>query len=145
MEAWKKVWREGFAPLLSLPALEALRLALATDDARLLQGITTSPPPLQCVQDWPVEGAEAIAFALWQGEGLETVGEVENRWAKTCFECDQRLGEPAICRWFLNWHDDTPRYLMLPKLLAEVNEELDRRGYVRNGPMGVQLVEGGGI
>ena len=36
MESWRKVWREGLAPLLSTGGLEALRQALVTDDARLL-------------------------------------------------------------------------------------------------------------
>ena len=49
MENWRKVWREGVAPLLSAAGLEALRRALVTDDGRLLQGATTTPPPLPCV------------------------------------------------------------------------------------------------
>ena len=35
MESWRTVWREGFAPVLSLKGLEALRDALAADDPRL--------------------------------------------------------------------------------------------------------------
>jgi len=127
MEAWRKVWREGFAPQLTVPALEALRLALLTDDGRLLQGATTSPPPLQCVQDWPVEAACVLGYCGWQGEGLETVAEVEGFFARLCFEADQQLGEPAMCRWFLNWFDDTPRAEMRSQLLAEVDDELERR------------------
>ena len=127
MESWRKVWREGLVPLLSTPALESLRAALAADDARLLQGATTTPPPLQCVQDWPVEAACALGYCGWQGEGLETVAEVEEYFARMCFEIDQRLGEPAGCRWFLNWFDETPRDEMRPLLLAEVNRALARR------------------
>ena len=127
MESWRKVWREGVAPLLSTAALEALRKALACDDARLLQGATTTPPPLQCVQDWPVEAACALGFCGWQGEGLETVAEVEEFFARMCFEIDQRLGEPAGCRWFLNWFDETPRDEMRQLLLAEVTRSLARR------------------
>ena len=50
MDSWRKVWRDGLAPLISTEGLEALRTALCDDDARLLQGATTTPPPLQCVQ-----------------------------------------------------------------------------------------------
>jgi len=124
MESWRKVWREGMAPQLSPAGLEALRQALLTDDARLLQGATTTPPPLQCVQDWPVEAACALGFCGWQGEGLETVAEVEEFFAQACYETDQRLGEPAACRWFLNWYDETPREEMRRQLLAEVNRLL---------------------
>src|SRR5918992_267026 len=81
MESWRTVWREGFAPVLSLKGLEALRDALAADDPRLTQGSTTTPPPLMCVQDWPVEAACALGFCGWQGDELETVGQVEEFFA----------------------------------------------------------------
>ena len=84
MESWRKVWREGLAPLLSMEGLEALRHGLVMDDARLLQGATTTPPPLQCVQDWAVEGACALGYCGWQGDGLETVAEVEEFFARMC-------------------------------------------------------------
>jgi hypothetical protein len=127
MESWRKVWREGVAPLLSNAALEALQRALTSDDPRLLQGSTTTPPPLQCVQDWPVEAACALGFCGWQGEGLETVAEVEEFFARTCFEVDERLGEPAACRWFLNWFDETPREEMREKLAVEIARALAQR------------------
>ena len=127
MGSWRKVWRDGLVPLLSTSGLEALQRALASDDGRLLQGATTTPPPLQCVQDWPVEAACALGYCGWQGDGLETVAEVEEFFARMCFEIDQRLGEPAGCRWFLNWYDETPRDEMRCLLLSEVNRSLALR------------------
>src|SRR5437660_4003681 len=127
MESWRKVWREGFAPVLSTAGLQALRTALTEDDGRLLQGATTSPPPMMCVQDWPVEATCAVGFCAWQGEGLETVGEVEEFFARACYEADQKLGEPAACRYFLNWFDDSPRDQMRAELLAEVERVLAER------------------
>lgn len=127
MESWRLVWRNGFVPVLATAALEALRDALRSDDPRLTQGSTTTPPPLLCVQDWPVEAACALGFCGWQGEGRDTVGEVEEFFAQVCFEADQRLGEPAACRWFLNWFDDTPRAEMRRELLAEVEYALAAR------------------
>src|SRR3954468_12278617 len=127
MEAWRSVWRNGVAPLLSLAGLEAFRLALLSDDSRLIQGATTTPAPLECVQDWPVEAACALGYCGWEGDGLETVAEVEEYFARMCFEIDQRLGEPAACRWFLNWYDETPRDEMRRVLLAEVNRAVARR------------------
>jgi hypothetical protein len=127
MESWTNVWRKGLAPLLSTESLEALRQALVNDDPRLIQGATTTPPPLQCVQDWPVEAACALGYCGWQGDGLETVAEVEEFFARMCFEIDQQLGEPAACRWFLNWFDDTPREQMRRELLVEVQRSLAER------------------
>lgn len=127
MESWRKVWREGLAERISTSGLMALRRALLNDDARLLQGATTSPPPLQCVQDWPVEAACGLGYCGWQGDGLETVGQVEEFFARVCFEADQALGEPAACRWFLNWFDETPREEMRQQLLPEVNRCLAHR------------------
>lgn len=127
MESWRKVWRDGFAPVFSTRALEALKIALETDDPRLGQGMTTTPPPLMCVKDWPVECGCAVSFCGWQGENLETVGEVEEFFAKACYDADNRLGESAGCRWFLNWFDETPRPEMRRELLAEVELALAAR------------------
>jgi hypothetical protein len=127
MESWRTVWREGFAPVLSTAGLAALKDALLDDDDRLTQGSTTTPPPLACVQDWPCEGCCALGWCGWQGDGLETVGDVEAYFAKLCFEADKRLGEPAGCRWFLNWFDETPRDRMRANLLIEVERALADR------------------
>lgn len=129
MESWRKVWRDGFAPCISTDGLVALRDALASGDPRLVQGSTTLPPPLMCVQDWPCEKSDAIGFCGWQGDGLDTVGEVEEYFARACFEADHRLDEPAACRWFLNWFDNTPRDEMRRELLAEVELALQSRDY----------------
>lgn len=124
---WRKIWRDGLVPVLSSEGLVALRDALERDDYRLTQGSTTTPPPLLCVQDWVVEAACAIGFCGWHGEGLATVGEVEEFFARKCFEADGILGEPAAVRWFLNWFDDTPRDEMRRELLAEVTLALEGR------------------
>jgi hypothetical protein len=124
--AWLLCWRDGIAPQLANRQLQALRDALASDDPRLVQGATTTPPPLQCVADWPVEAADAIAFTGWQ-DGLETVGEVEEFFARMCFECDYRIGEPAACRHFIRWWDETPRPEVFKALLAEVEATLASR------------------
>ncbi len=134
MESWKNVWREGVAPLLSQEALEVLERALQDNDPQLVQGATTSPPPLQCAQDWPVEAACALGFCGWKSRNLETVAQVEEHFAQMCFEIDQRLGEPAACRWFLNWFDDTPREEMRQELLVEVQRALVERRELDEAP-----------
>jgi hypothetical protein len=127
MELWRKVWRGGFAPVLTTTELLALRTGLASDDRRLIPGATCIPPPMQCVLDWPVDGACFLGYCAWQGDGKNTVGEVEEFFAHVCFECDARLCEPAACRHFLNWCDDTPRDEVRRELLAEINAELSGR------------------
>src|SRR5207237_210731 len=92
------------------------------------QGATTAPPPLQCMQEYAVEGACPIGFAAWQADGKVTVGQVEESFAAVCYETDRHLGEPTACRWFLNWFDDTPRQTMRGALLAEVILALAARG-----------------
>lgn len=127
MESWKEVWRKGFAPNISIKAMKVLEKALVDDDPRLLQGATTSPPPLMCVQDWPVEAACLVGYCGWQGEGLRTVEEVENYFARSCFDADSVLGEPALCRWFLNWFDETPREEMRQLLLPEIRLSIQKK------------------
>ncbi len=134
MESWRKVWREGFVPVLPREGLESLRNALANDDPRLMQGETCYPPPLWSVQDWPVEKACLLGWCAWRGgEGeAAVVGDVEKFFAETCFEADQIIGEPAACRWLLNWYDDTPRDVMRRELLGEV--ELALAGQMAGRP-----------
>lgn len=130
LEPWRVVWRDGIAPLLSTTALTAVRTALRDDDTRLQQGSTTDPPPLMCVQDWPCQGACLLGYAGWQGEGLATVGEVEEYFAAKCFQTNESLapnGDPVI-RYFLCWFDDTPRDEMRREMLAEVELALATRG-----------------
>ena len=142
MESWRIVFRNGFAPLMSDAGLQALLAACETDDPALRQGETTSPPPLMCVRDWPCEAADAIGYAGWKGEGLATVGEVSQYFARMCFEADGRLGEVAGCRWFLNWWDDTPREEVLAEVAGECSRELARRRDLE--PAAVEYVVHGG-
>lgn len=127
MEAWRKVWRDGLVPILPTKGLEALLEALRTDDKTLLQLVTTQPPSLECVRDWPCEGGCALAYVGWKAEGLKTVRDVESAFIAYCYECDQRLGKPAESRWFLEFVDETPRDEMRKELIPEVELELERR------------------
>jgi hypothetical protein len=127
MESWRQVWRSAVAPLLSDRHLEVLERALACNDRRLIQGGTTSPPPMRCIRDWPVDQACPLAFAGWQGDGLPDVEAAEEFFARACFSIDQQIGEPGGCRFFLNWWDEEPREVVFPLLLAEVRQEQQRR------------------
>ncbi len=124
---WRFVWREGLAPLISTPALLALRQALATEDPRLKPGATCLPPPSAYAVGCRVRGACALGFCGWRGEDLETVGEVEEYFAAVCAGCDERLQEAGACRWFLNWFDDEWFPIVQRKLLAEVELVLESR------------------
>jgi hypothetical protein len=126
-EDWRRVWRTGVAPCLSDAALTALRDGLRDDDERLLQGHTTSPPPLTAVMDWPVEAGCALCYAAWRGDGLTTVEEVEESFGRVCWAAEQTLGEPAAVRHFINWWDKTPRYEAIAALLPEVELALASR------------------
>lgn len=128
MESWRTVWREGLAPLLSRSALLALRRALDLDDPRLLQGATTMPPPLASITNWPCEGACAIGYMGWRGEGLETVGEVEEFFSRMCAEIDDRIGELAASKYFVQFWDETPRNKARRLLMDEVKLALECNG-----------------
>lgn len=127
MESWRKVWREGLAPLMATTELQALERGLARDDVRLTQGATSVPPLVQHLMDWPVEGACVVSYGAWQTDELATVGELEAHFAATCWEADRRLGEPAAMRYFLNWYDEAPRDEMRRELLCEIRHELAGR------------------
>jgi hypothetical protein len=147
MKTWREVWREGIAPQMSRKALAGLLEALERDDPRLVQGTTTIPPPLFSVQDWPVEGGCGIGYCGavengglvpavgWDGplaydanNTFAKVGAVEEYFARVCYQCDQAINEPAGCRHFLNWFDDTPRDQMILELIPEVAMALCQKG-----------------
>ena len=127
--AWQRAFRVGLAPQLSAKGLEGLAAALERDDARLITGATTSPPPLQCVAAWPVEGCCPLCFALLDGQppNAVMVGELEERFAAACWEADQRLGEPAACRYLLNAVDEWSRPELIGNLLPEIKRTLAQR------------------
>jgi hypothetical protein len=121
---WRRVWREGFVPVLPLKGLKALQEALASNDPALLQGQTTVPPALAEVQDWPVEAACATTYCGWKGLDLGSVLKADEYFAQVCFDVDETLDEPAGCRHFLNWYDETPRDQMRRELLPEVQRAI---------------------
>jgi hypothetical protein len=127
MESWREVWRVGLAPVISTAGLVALRDALRSDDPRLVQHATTLPLITDETRHEPPEAACAVGFCGWMADDLESVDAVDEFFNRTCFESDQRLGEVAACRWFLNWVDDAPRDEMRRELLAEVERALAER------------------
>jgi len=131
LESWQIAWRNGIVPNLSTAALGALAAGLACDDPALMQGATTNPPPLESLKDCPVAAACAVCYGPWKGDGLATVGEVEEVFAGVCHMADEALGEPSAVRYFLNWFDDTPREEALLLLLAEVGIALAGRRPVK--------------
>lgn len=127
MEPWQHVFRNGFAPGLSTAGLTALATALRFKDKRLATGATTVPAPLMCAAEWPCEAACPMGFCGWQGEGLETVGEVEEFFFKANQACDERMGYPGSGKEFLNWWDDTPADRSFVALAEEVDAVLADR------------------
>ncbi len=146
MESWRLAWRDGFLPLISTEELHELLEIFEKDDPRLTQGSTTTPPPLMCVEDWPCEAGcfnaqiGVMRSGGWCPEDIihdhtkrqewkkyATVGKVETVFAELCFKADQRLGEPAACRYFLNWFDETPRDEMRREMIAELKRAIDER------------------
>jgi hypothetical protein len=92
-----------------------------------MQGAVSSPPPLEALRHCAVKGCCAISFCGWQGEGRRSVGQVEEYFHRLCDAVDVAFQEPAACRYFLNWFDDTPRADMRRELLAEVARALVQR------------------
>jgi hypothetical protein len=127
LPSWQHAFRVGFAPQLTYGMLAALAGALERDEPALIQGATVSPPPLHFLTDWPVEAACGLAFGPWQAGGCVTVGQAEEAFAQLCAHADALLGEPAGCRHFINWFDETPREEMRLLLLAEVRREMSLR------------------
>jgi hypothetical protein len=75
-----------------------------------------------------------VALAGWKGEGLATVGEVEEFFALVSHRVDELVGGEAEIRWLLNWFDDSPRATAFKELLGEVKRTLTERTRPENKP-----------
>lgn len=118
---WRWAFRCGIAPAMSTEALSALRHALVIDDPALIQGaIVLSRDGAPC------QGC-AISLAGMRGHQLPTALDVQNYFLTVASGADERLGPFASCGWFLHWWDDTPRAVVVPALLALVEEILEQR------------------
>jgi hypothetical protein len=122
LESWRKVFREGIVPQVSVAGLQNLAQALERDDPRLLQGVTSNPPALACMANDPVEGCCAWCFLLLDHKRpyQVSVGALDQRFAESCFKASQLCGEAGSARYFLNFLDETPRDEMRKLLLVEV-------------------------
>ena len=96
MEKWRRIWREGLAPHLSRTGLLALQSTLRNDDRRLLQGATCYPPMLDVMRERAVQGACALGFCGWQGDGLRRVGEIEEFFHHLCYAKSEPTSELAF-------------------------------------------------
>lgn len=118
MERWRTVWRRGFAPQFSTPALRALLAACRNNDKRLLQGFTVPISP-----SWsdPCECGCAIAFCgITDSLDKSTCG-IEKFFADA-------VSRAEFAREFLNWFDDNPRETVLRRLANEIEFNLRCRG-----------------
>ena len=95
LEAWRHAFRVGFAPQLTTIGLLALRHALEHDLPELMQGCTVMPFPLHVNSHLPPEGCCAVTFAGWCGDGLRTVGELEEFFASTVSVAAVALNDPS--------------------------------------------------
>src|SRR5271154_5637855 len=122
MEPWRRVFREGIAPQLPLPALEALRLGLLKNDPRLRPGSTVE-------ESWTINGTGiiqgcAIGYGGRKGAQLRTAREVQQFFADVCFAANEALGDPGASKYFTDWFDHNRREVAFPALLTEVNRAI---------------------
>jgi hypothetical protein len=131
MENWRRVWRDGFAPVLPTSGLQRLATALRDDDWRLVQGSTTVPPD----GNWRAKRTCPGAFCVW--EEPMSCTKIRLLFGFVCDKAQLRLyrykDADLHIGGLLNWIDNTPRAEMREQLLVEVNRELSRRAHGEPG------------
>jgi len=99
-----------------IDGLRALRVALAEDSPRVIQGETVKPLPTLANADEDCARACVLGFAVWKGFRLCSVAHVA-RW----FENLRRTigaARPGDAARFVHWADFTPRDRMRAELVA---------------------------
>lgn len=127
METWRFIFRKGFAPLLSISALEALKTGLHQDDPTLVQGCVVFPKPIPGFWDLPAAVTGLLAYIGREGEGLFSVFEVSEFHNRLKDAAAQKLGAENNAQELLEWFDKAPREIMRKELLGEVRRELRAR------------------
>ena len=78
---------------------------------------------------WEIVGACPIAYALWQGTGLNTIGELYRSFRTTLAQVrGYNLGRDYASSSLIEWLDRGPRDVVLESLLPEVERSLAMRG-----------------
>jgi hypothetical protein len=128
-EAARKVWREGFVPLLSTAALLALQAGLRRRDPRITQGATTIPRPILKNASKPVQAACPVAYAAWQASPCThmRVAQLEEHWITLVNHAAEILGNPQATSYFFTWVDGATRDELFFHLLLEVQIALTAR------------------
>jgi hypothetical protein len=122
--SWRTVFHRGIVPHLPPAALLDLRDALSIGDpAAMLQGATTSPPPLLPLYNFPVTAANPLVYAVMRAPGLKTVREADEAFTRFCRHVESTLDEAATRIFFDFWHD-TPLETAREELLDEVEVAL---------------------
>jgi hypothetical protein len=131
LEPWRKAWRDGICPQLSLAGLRGLAAALRTGRG-LVQGESAVPATvdgsaMDCGSGHlPVSACCAIGYALWRGEGGgQTVAHIEAAVAGLLAKAATNLAVRP--EEFVRWHDTQPASAVYPALLAEVELAITNR------------------
>jgi hypothetical protein len=129
LAAWQWALRKGIFPQISDRGLAGLKAALERGDARVIQGTTTVPSPLQSNRDSDLEACCPTCWMLLNGDPPVsfTVSEMDDQFFRLCVRAGRLLGEPGAAKHFLNWVDDTDSVPMRRDLLVEVMRELAER------------------
>lgn len=116
MEFWRRAWRDGIAPQLSLTGLVALRDAIVRDDQKLVQGTVVKGG--RC--GGGITNACAIGICAL-ADGAKTTEEVHEYF-------DQVTEQGACADPFIEWFDYTQREIMRRELLPEVELAIKAKG-----------------
>ncbi len=131
---WKRVWREGFAPLLPAEHLMALLGALREGSPLVITKYTVMPVSIRYNFLLPAEAACPVGFCAALSLGgfkgspePATVEEVSDAFGELCHKADMALGEMGGCRFFLNAVDCWTREELAQNLGPELERELASR------------------
>lgn len=126
-DAALKVLRDGFFPQWTSKTLLACLKLLETNDSRIIQILTTQPPPFLSSEMFPVEMCDLVAFCSTPEPFGEQAGYVSKAFACTCAKAVELSGNPDAARIWLNAYDDGSRADVWQACITEIRQELQRR------------------
>lgn len=107
-EATRRVFHEGFVPLLKDEELWVLKGWLTMAPERFKQGYTLYPVPTPAEEPYMMPDCGCLITNIGRINMLKYADELYEYFARMCYNIDQNMGEPSAVRYLLNWYDDSP-------------------------------------
>lgn len=128
MEAWRKAWREGVAPQLTIDELRFLHHGICSKDRRLINGVTAIYDTDYRRRDAPCGGACLLGYVEFHRNADATADDVCETFNDVVATANERLGDGDNIQYLIDFWDDDDnaerQKLMAHEVIRSIRERV---------------------